>query len=95
VSPDKDPGKPAAGQGLVILHARYGADNTYADVTAKTQEAVRGRRLAASPDQLQFGDPFPGRHKSFIIVYRQGGRVRLSTTPQEDRARLGWESTKP
>ena len=56
---------------------------------------MKGATLTANPGNLGFSDPFPGRHKSFIIVYREGGRVRVSLTPQEDAARLGSVPAKP
>jgi WD40 repeat protein len=89
------PGRPAPGQELVVLYARYGNESTYADATAKAQAAVKGKTLSASPGTLQLGDPYNGRHKSFIIVYREDGRVRLSTTSEDDTVRLGGESAKP
>jgi hypothetical protein len=49
---DTAPGHAAPGQELVILQARFGNEGTYADATAKTQAAVRGRTLIASPDIL-------------------------------------------
>jgi hypothetical protein len=89
VAPDYGPGRPATGQGLVILQARFGADNTYADVTAKTQAGVSGTELTGTPSQLGLGDPFPGRHKSFVVICREGGRVRLSVSGEADTVRLG------
>jgi hypothetical protein len=92
---DTAPGRPAPGQELVILYARYGNESTYGEAAAKTQAAVQGRTLTANPDQLGLGDPYPFRHKALVLVYREGGRVRLSVTPQEATVRLGGDSGKP
>jgi hypothetical protein len=88
-------GKPAPGQELLILSARWGNEATYADVTAKVQAAVKAGRMEATPEQLALGDPFFGRHKALVIVYRDGGKVRLSVTPQEAAASLGANPVKP
>jgi serine/threonine protein kinase len=92
---DTEPGKLAPGQEMVVLYARFGNEGTYADVTAKAQAAVRGRTLATSPPLLQTGDPYFGRRKAFIVVYRDSGRVGLSTTGQEDAVQLGADAGKP
>ena len=94
-SPEVEPGRLAIGQALPILHARYGNEGRYADATAKTQAAVSGSTLTASALQLGLGDPFPGRRKAFIVVYRESGRVRLSISAPEDTVRLGVTPTKP
>jgi hypothetical protein len=93
--PDAPPGRPTSGQELIVLYARYGNDGTYADAAAKVQTAVQVATGAANPDQLGLGDPFPGRHKALVIVYRLGGRIHLSTTAQEETARLGAVQAKP
>jgi formylglycine-generating enzyme required for sulfatase activity len=81
-SPDAKPGRPASGQELVVLCARYGHDNRYADATAKTQAAVHDATLAVKAQDF-LDDPLPGQHKAFIVLCRDsGGRVRLSVTPE-------------
>jgi hypothetical protein len=77
------------------LYAGYGNQGTYADGTAKAQAAVRGAALTVHPDQLGLGDPFFGRHKALVIVYREGGQVRLSVTPERVTARLGAAALRP
>ncbi len=89
------PGKPEPAKKLLILYARYGNEVTYADVTAKVQAAVKGGRMVGSPNVLGLPDAFPSRHKALIIVYREAGKVRLSTTPQEAEVSLGGDSQKP
>jgi hypothetical protein len=89
------PGRPAPGQELIVLYGRWGNESTYADVTARVQAAVKGGRMEATPEQLALGDPFFGRHKALIIVYRERGKVRLSVTPQEAAASLGVSPAKP
>jgi hypothetical protein len=83
---DTQPGTPAPGQQLAILCARYGADGTYSDATAKLQRAVNGATLAVKPAELDLGDPIFGKRKWMIIVYRYLGNVYLSTVGQEDAA---------
>jgi hypothetical protein len=92
---DTAPGKPAAGQELVVLHARFGNQGTYANVTAQAQAAVKGKTLSAVAEQLPLGDPFFGRKKAFIVVYRDSGRVRLSISAPEDAIKLGGEPAMP
>jgi WD40 repeat protein len=90
-----EPGKLAPGQEMVVLYARYGNESTYADAAGKTQAAVKGRTLATNPLVLQLGDLYFGRRKAFIVVYRDGGRVGLSTTAPEDTTQLGGDAGKP
>jgi hypothetical protein len=89
------PGRPAPGQELIVLYAGYGNQGIYSDGTANAQAAVKGAALTVHPDQLGLGDPFFGRHKAFIIVYREGGKVRMSVTPEGVTARLGETAIKP
>jgi WD40 repeat protein len=93
--PEVEPGRLAIGQALHILHARYGNEGRYEDATAKTQAAVCGSTLITNALQLGLGDPFPGRRKAFIVVYRDSGRIRLSISAPEDIVRLGVTPTKP
>ena len=94
-SMDTDAGRPAPGQELVILNARYGNEDRYGDATAKVQAAVNGATLSAHPDKLGLADSYPGRHKALIIVYRDDGRVYLSVTPQNATAMLKAGAAKP
>jgi hypothetical protein len=87
-SADTAPGKPAPGQELTVLYARFGNDNRYADATALTQTTVNGATLAFRPDQIYRSDPYPGRHKAFLVVYRDGGRVYLNVTAADGTANI-------
>ena len=92
---DHSPGNPDQGQELAVLYAAYGNGGNYADATAKVQRAVKGATVDANPDQLGLPDVAFGRHKAFVIVYRSGGRILLSITPQEGIAHLGPAPMKP
>jgi hypothetical protein len=87
--PDRGPAKPAPGQELLILAARYGNQGTFADVTDKVQTTVQGRTAVVDPAKVDLGDPYPFRHKALVIAYRDGSKVRLSLTRQETAATLG------
>jgi formylglycine-generating enzyme required for sulfatase activity/serine/threonine protein kinase len=88
-------GRPAPGQELMILQSRYGNDGTYVDVTEKVQTAVKRGTLTGTPNELGLPDGYFGRRKALVIVYREGGRVRLSVTADVVSASLGSNSTMP
>jgi hypothetical protein len=75
---------------LVILYARHGNEGTYANITAKMQALVKGSSFDIdSVNQLGVPDPFPGRAKALVIVYRLDGKVYLDTTPDSEITHLG------
>jgi serine/threonine protein kinase len=88
------PGKPAPGQELVVLYGRYGNEATYADSTTNVQAAVKGGRMVGNINELALGDPFFGRPKALIVVYREAGKIGLSTAPAEATI-LGADPAKP
>ncbi len=75
---DADATRPAVGQALTILYARYGVADDWPDATAKAQQLVKGATLTVRPEDLGVGVPAPGRRKALVVVSRKGGRVRLS-----------------
>jgi hypothetical protein len=79
---DTAPARPAAGQELVFLYARYGYQSTFADIAGKLQAGVKGAAFAAKPGDFGIGDPAPFKRKAVVIVYRLHGRVHLSVTPE-------------
>jgi hypothetical protein len=76
------PARPAAGQDLVFLYARYGYQSTFADIAGKLQPGVKGASFVGKPADFALGDPVPFKRKALVIVYRLGGRVYLSITPE-------------
>ncbi len=79
---DTEPGKPAPGQELTILYARYGIAGAYADVTAKVQSAVKGMRVNAKPADLGLGESITGKPKWLVVVCQYGDTVYMRTTPE-------------
>jgi hypothetical protein len=61
-----------------ILFARYGAFDTWHDVTMKAQKLVKGSQLSLRPEDVFVGDPLFGKHKSLILVYRTGNKTVLA-----------------
>jgi hypothetical protein len=94
-SAELEPGKPTPGQELVVLYARYGADDQWGDGTSKAQALVKGPTLTITPGDLGLGDPAPNKHKAMVIVYRYGGGLRLSITGQDETAVLGAPTVRP
>jgi WD40 repeat protein len=77
---DTQPGRPAPGQHLTILYARYGTGGRYADVTAKVQSAVKDNTLDGKPSDLGLDDPAPGKPKRLAVVFAHGDRVFFRVT---------------
>jgi WD40 repeat protein len=87
---ETDPGRPRPGQELIVLYARYGADSTWADATARAQGLVSGPTLTVNADNhLAIGDPAFGKFKALVLVYRYAGEVRLSLTGCAQTAAIG------
>jgi hypothetical protein len=80
---DTEPGKPAPGQELTILYARYGIAGAYADVTAKVQSAVKGMTVNAKPADLGLGESIRGKPKWLVVVCQYGDTVYMRTTPED------------
>jgi hypothetical protein len=94
--PETAPARPAAGQELVFLFARYGYQSTFADIASKLQAGVKGAAFVARPGDFALGDPVPFKRKAVVIVYRLGGRIHLSVTPESNtELSLGAAPTRP
>jgi hypothetical protein len=83
------PGKPAPGQELVMLYARYGNEATFLDVTETIQNLVKGGRLEMVLSRSGLPDAYPGRHKALFLVYREAGRVRVHACPEAGNLIMG------
>ena len=86
---DVDVARAAPGQEMLILAARYGAEATYGDLTTQLQHLVHGSGVSLHVDDSIIGDPFPGRGKALLVVYRTGNRTRLSITAKNQTAVIG------
>lgn len=65
----------AAAQQLEILTARYGAGNTWLDVTDRVRGLAAGNKLSLRVDTSTLGsDPAPGVGKTLMVRYRYNGR---------------------
>jgi hypothetical protein len=71
-APESEPGP---GGRLVVITARYGADERWTDVTKQVRSLVRGNRLAI-PSVEGLPDPAFGVRKALVIVYSVDGSVQ-------------------
>jgi tetratricopeptide (TPR) repeat protein len=67
-------------KGFGLLHAKYGADKAWVDVSGVARTKVAGGHLAFTTDNLP--DPIFGTRKSLVIVYSVDGKIGLSTTAE-------------
>ncbi len=72
----------------VILYARHGAFQSWADVTQNVRSLVsqsKAQQLVfkGGSNELGIPDPAFGEHKSLVVVYRYRGGVHLSVTGDE------------
>jgi hypothetical protein len=80
-------GRPSAAGKLVVTSARYGAGETWIDVTSTVQDHVRGDRLSIKVDVPKpFRDPLVGTVKTLEVKYTLGGRAGRKST--RDRTTL-------
>src|SRR5262249_29996308 len=56
-------------KGLLIVSARFGEGNRWADLTQMIQKAVTGDSLTVPISAAAFGDPAPGSTKRFEMTY--------------------------
>lgn len=78
------PAPDEAAEPLTILHAQYGAEGHFADVTPTVSAAIKDNRLRLPvTNQALGGDPAPQHPKRLDITYTVGGR------PQEQHIAEG------
>jgi WD40 repeat protein len=59
---------------LVLLHGTFGADERWPDATAKFQALASPSSLfVTNANDLKMGDPYFGKQKSMMLLYRKGG----------------------
>jgi hypothetical protein len=88
-STDVDALRPGPDQTLLVLAARYGAEGTFLDATTQIQHVVQGASLHIHADDNIVGDPFDGRTKVLLIVYRYANKVRLGLVAQNTKNSIG------
>lgn len=74
---------------LTIVRARYGARDTWTDVTAKLRAAVRGEALRIRATNEAFGDPIYGTVKELVVEYRIGERAATARAAEGAELALG------
>ena len=92
---DVDAARPALGQELLVLAARYGAEGGWADGALAAQYLVKGSSLTGASDALVQTDPAFGKNKALILVYRYGNRVRWHIGPHEETFVVGTAPAAP
>ena len=76
LTPKADP-EPKSSK-LTVIFARYGAHDTWHDVTSKAQSRISGSSLSLRPDDVYTGDPVAGKHKALIVLYELNGKKFLA-----------------
>lgn len=75
--------------GLQIIRAEYGADQQYANVTARLTRRIEGERLSLRvSNETMGGDPAEDRHKRLTVWYRYNGRTASATAEEGDYLNL-------
>ncbi len=77
------------GQNFQLLHAEYGADHKWFDVTERLRRLVRGQGLAFRVDGATIGDPMSGVQKILRVRYLFRGRARTDSFGDLADVRLG------
>lgn len=78
-----------ASNGLTILSASYGAEETFRDVTSYVQNAARNGNVRLRADSSTLGgDPIFGKVKTLKIRYELGGQIYEKTFAENSEARL-------
>lgn len=67
---------------LKIISAKYGAENTWVDVTSKLRKMIRDNRLTVQASDALAGDPVPGATKSLQVVCELNGKRHSVTVSQ-------------
>ena len=60
---------------IVVVSAKYGLGEDWADVSRELSERVVGASLRVRADNSIAGDPAPGHRKQLIVEYRYRGRL--------------------
>lgn len=67
-------------QGLVILSAKYGIEDKFADVTILLNSLITEDKLTILANNQNLGsDPYPGKVKQLIVDYALNGKRETST----------------
>jgi hypothetical protein len=75
--------------GLQIIRAEYGADNHYANVTARLAARIRGDRLSLHvTNDAMGGDPAEDLRKTLTVWYRYNGRTASATVAEKEDLNL-------
>jgi hypothetical protein len=80
---DSLPGRPALGQELTIIFARYGIGSQFEDVADLVQKAVKGATIPAKPFEIGLGDAKSARGKLLILGYLYHGKAYFSASLQD------------
>ena len=83
--------------GLTIIKAMYGVQNTFTDVTKEVQNLAQGGELnfTVSAQSLGILDPAPGVKKNFQMQYRiNGGNISLHSKDDGEQVVLSVPNAK-